>query len=276
MRAVLLATAAAFIVSTGMEMLQSFIPTRVASNVDILANTLGAVIGALAAPLFLHTHTPGMRLAQLRRDWFVYRRGGDVGVVVVCLWLLTQLNPAAQLFGTGRVRDTLEFPVWFFHTPQALIVTQAAVTGFNLLGLGLIIIALTRPQKPRLKACAALAVIAVALKVLAGFALARSPGFLGWLTPGVVVGIVAAALCVYGATRLPRRGQWILAAFSFAAAIAAINVGPDNPYQTLPSQLLAGPTHFLSFSSMVRALSELWPFLALAYVVAAAGEYEDA
>jgi hypothetical protein len=84
------------------------------------------------------------------------------------------------------------------------------------------------------------------------------------------MGIVVAAVLLYGLALLPRRAQWLVAALSFAAAIAAINIAPDNPYQSVPVQLLAGPTHFLSFSGIVRALSELWPFLALAYTAAAA------
>ena len=273
--AVLLAIACAFALSTTMEIAQSFMPTRVASNVDILTNTLGGTLGALAAPLFAQTHRPGMRVAQWRREWFVYGRSADVGLVIVCLWLLTQLYPLTQLFGTGRVRDTLDLPTWIFHTPQAQVAAQAAVTGLNLLGIGLIVLALTRTSKPRLKACSAVVALAVALKALAGFALAKSAGLLAWLTPGVVLGIVGGSLLIYGATRLSRRAQWVAAAASFGAAIAAINVGPDNPYQTLPPQLLAqGPTHFLSVSSMVRALSELWPFLALAYVIAAIDEPE--
>jgi hypothetical protein len=58
----------------------------------------------------------------------------------------------------------------------------------------------------------------------------------------------------------------------FCAAIVAINLAPDNPYQTVPPQLLAGkPSHYLSFSAIIRALSELWPFLTVAYLLATAG-----
>ena len=272
-RAVLIGIGFGFVVSTSMEVLQSFMAARVASNVDVLANTLGTLIGALAAPLFAQTLRPGMRLAELRTKWFVYQRTADVGVVLVGLWLLSQLNPLVQLFGTGHVRDTLDLPTWVIHTPQALVTAQATVTGLNVLGMGLIVLALTREAMPRLRAVAVVMSIAILLKTLVGFALARSAGLLAWLTPGIAVGVVVAALLVYAATRLSRSAQWIVAALSFAAAIAAINVGPDNPYQTLPPQLLApGPTHFLSFSSMVRALSELWPFIALVYTLAAAGE----
>jgi hypothetical protein len=63
------------------------------------------------------------------------------------------------------------------------------------------------------------------------------------------------------------------AGLCFAAAIAATNVGPDNPYQAIPAHLLSGSRHFLSFSAIIRALSELWPFLAIAYATYASAEH---
>jgi hypothetical protein len=55
-----------------------------------------------------------------------------------------------------------------------------------------------------------------------------------------------------------------------ALALAAINLAPDNPYFSLPPQLTSGRTsHFLSFTSILRALSELWPLLAMSYLCAA-------
>ena len=178
---------------------------------------------------------------------------------------------------SGHLRDTFELPVWFFHTPQALVAAEAAVAGFNFLGIGLFVAALTLDTVPRGIVIAAVLGTAVAIKAFAALALAKLAGPLAWLTPGVAVGVVLAAIMLYALSRVPRRIQWIGAVVSFAVAIAAINVAPDNPYQTLPPQLLAqGPTHFLSFSGIVRALSELWPFVALVYALFAAAAQRDA
>ena len=171
---VLVALVAACLLSTAMEALQSFMPARIASNVDVLTNTLGGLIGALAAPLFGPTHGLGMRLARLRREWFVYGRSADIGLVLVCAWLVTQLHPTAQLFGTGQLRDTLELPVLFFHTPQARVAAEAAVAGFNFLGIGLVVVALTRETMPRVTAIAAVLAAAFAAKAFASFALAKT------------------------------------------------------------------------------------------------------
>jgi VanZ family protein len=269
-RAVLFAAILATLLSTAMETVQMFMPSRVASNVDVLTNGLGGLIGALAAPLFSPTRVLGLRLARLRRTWFVYGTGADVGLVLLCLWLITQLHPTAQLFGTGHIRSTFELPVVFIHTPGLLLTAEAAVAGFNVLGLGLIIAALTRDSKRRTIALAAILAAGFAAKVYTALSLAKAAGALAWLTPGVAVGIVIAAVLLYGLALLPRRAQWIVASLTFAAAIAAINIAPDNPYQTIPAQLLVGPSHFLSFSGIVRALSELWPFLAVVYTAVSA------
>jgi len=272
-RAVLVAAALACVTSVSMEAGQMFMPARIASNVDVLANGIGGLIGALAAPLFSPTRLIGIRLARLRRTWFVYGAGADIGLVLLCLWLATQLHPTAQLFGTGNLRATFDLPVWIIHTPLLLLAAEAAVAGFNVLGLGLVVIALTRASRPPFGVVATVLAAGFAAKGIAALAVAKSAGPLAWLTPGVAAGVAVAAALLYGLAKLPRRAQWILASASFAAAIAAINVAPNNPYQTVPAQLLVGPTHFLSFSGIVRALSELWPFLAVAYAAAVAFEH---
>ena len=274
--AVLAAALFACLTSIAMEAAQMFMPTRIPSNVDVLTNSLGGLIGALAAPLFAPPWMPGIRLARLRRAWFVYGPTADVGLVLLLIWLATQFNPTAQLFGTGNLRSTLELPAWFIHTPQLLFAAEASVAGFNVLGLGLMAVALTRERIPGPVAVATLLTAAFGAKAFTATIVGKSAGAFAWLTPGVASGVVAAAFLLYPLSRLPRRAQWALASFCFATAIAAINIAPENPYQTVPPQLLAGPTHFLSFSAIVRALSELWPFLAVAYTAAAAWERRQA
>lgn len=272
-RAVLIASALALLTSVAMECIQMFMPSRIASNVDVLTNSLGGLIGALASPLFAPTRGLGIRLARLRQQWFVYGLSADVGLVLVCIWLVTQLHPTAQLFGTGDLRNTFDLPVWLIHTPQLLVAAEAAVAGLNLLGVGLLIVALTRETMPRGYAIAAVLSAGLAGKAFAAYSLAKGAGPFAWLTPGVTVGLLVSSVLLYGLTHVPRRVQWIAAGLSFAAAIAIINIAPENPYQTVPSQLLAGgTTHFLSFSAIVRALSELWPFLAVIYTATIAGE----
>jgi hypothetical protein len=155
--------------------------------------------------------------------------------------------------------------VLLIRRPPLLLTAEAAVAAFNVLGVGLIVLALTRDTKPRFLALAALLCAALIAKGFAATAIVKSTGLLSWFTPGAAVGLLTGAIALYILASAPRRTQWIAAVLCLAAAIAATNVGPENPYQAVPAHFLAGPRHFLSFSSIVRALSELWPFLALTY-----------
>lgn len=269
-RGVLMAALLAFVVSVGMESAQMFMPTRIASNVDVLTNSIGGLIGALAAPLFSPTRLLGSRLTRLRREWFAYGVRADVGIVLLCLWIATQLHPTMQLFGTGNLRSTFDLPVWLIHRPPLLLTAEAAVAAFNVLGVGLIVLALIRDTKPRGLALAVLLAAALIAKGFCAIAIVKSPGPLTWFTPGVAVGLLAGGIALYILASARPRTQWIAAGLCLAAAIAATNIGPDNPYQAVPAHFLAGPRHFLSFSSIIRALSELWPFLAVLYAGIAA------
>ena len=52
------ALAAGLTLSFGMETLQMFLPTRIASNVDLLSNSAGAALGAMAAMLLALSNQP--------------------------------------------------------------------------------------------------------------------------------------------------------------------------------------------------------------------------
>src|SRR5262245_1575121 len=258
--------------SLSMEAIQMFLPARIASNVDLLTNSLGALIGAMAAPLFAPSRLLGRRLHAVRHRLFQEGMLADVGFVIVCLWVITQLHPTVQLFGTGAVRAVFELPVYFAHTPQLVLSVESAVVFFNLAALGLIISALTQRSTRPAPLIAAVVGMGLALKTVAAV-LAKAAHPFVWLTPGVSFGLLAGWLSLYALVKLPRRAQLALAVFGILAAAAAINFAPDNPYQNvLPPFVARGPSHFLSVSGIIRALSELWPLLAVAYLVAALSE----
>lgn len=264
----LAAAASAAALSLALEAVQTFLPARIASNVDFLANAAGALLGALAAPLFAPTRLFGAPLHGARRRLFVEGMAADVGLVLAGLWPLTQFHPTAQLFGTGSLRASLELPAYFAYTPALAFGGEAAVAGFNVLAVGLMLGALARAPAGPLGAAGALVGAAAAVKAGSALLVPRPGTLLAWLTPGALAGLLLGFALLAGAVRLPRAAQCALAALALVAAIAATNLAPDNPYQSLPPQLVAGgASHILSFSAIARALSELWPLAALVYLV---------
>lgn len=270
-RAVLLAAALGALVSLTMEAAQMFLPKRISSNVDLLTNGTGALIGAMAAPLLSPSRFPGRRLAALREALFMPGTLVDTALVLGGLWLFTHLHPTAQFFGTGNLRTTFDLPVYLIHTPGRLISAEALVVFLNLTGVGLLITAFIRAGVSPLRVVATLIGAAICVKTLAAVALFSAPGPLLWLTPGVIIGLLAGSLLLYALIGMPHTAKIVTALICFAAAVAVINFAPDNPYQTAPPKLIPGATtHLLRLSNIVRALSELWPFLVIGFLLVAA------
>jgi VanZ family protein len=268
--AALAAAALAALLSLTMESIQMFLPSRIASNVDLLMNGGGALFGAMAAPLFRPSRFPGSRLAAVREEFLPPGTLTDIGLAVVFLWLVTHLHPTAQPFGTGDLRGTFDLPGYFAHTPQRLFFAEAVVVLFNLLGLGLLMASLMRRASLVLPAIAAAVATGLTVKTIGAVMLFDASAPLVWLTPGAALGLAGGALLLYLFARLPRIAALPVALACLAAATVAINLAPGNPYQTLPPGLVPGSaTYLLRFSNIVRALSELWPFLAMGYLAAA-------
>lgn len=267
-RGAVAATLAAALVSLTMEAVQMFLPARIASNVDLLANGVGALVGAMAAPLLTPAKVLGGRIHAARHRLFLEGMPADAGLVIVGLWLITQFHSTAQGFGTGALRATLDLPPYFTHTPWLALSGEAVVVLFNLLGVGLMLSALTRDGERRMLVIGMVICTALGFKIFNAIALVQAAAPLAWLTPGVVAGLAAGWALLYGAANLPRAVQLAISAACIVAATTAINLAPDNPYQSVPPRLLArGASHFLSFSGIVRALSELWPLLAIGFLL---------
>jgi VanZ family protein len=255
------------LLSVAMECTQMYLPARIASNIDVLANSAGALIGSLAAPLFSTSWIIGGHLIAARD--YLFRSGAaiDTGVIIVALWMCAHLNPEAQLFSTGNLRATFDLPVYIFHTPGRLVTAEAAVVFFNLLGIALLVSVLTRAGYRRWVVVAGVIGGAIALKAAVTLTLDEFHHAFTWLTPGVAIGLVLGAALLAALFSLGESWRLVFAAVFFLVAFAAINLAPDNPYFTPLSQLAMGrPSHVLSFLGILRALSDLWPLLALSYL----------
>ena len=103
--AVLLATLAGVLLSLLMEYLQIYLPRRVPSNLDVLLNAIGALAGACAAAL-LERWGAIDRWSDFRARWFVQDARG--ALVLLALWPMALLFPAAVPFGLGQVLERLE------------------------------------------------------------------------------------------------------------------------------------------------------------------------
>ena len=269
--AVVVAFAVGTTLSFSMEVMQHFLPSRVPSNLDLACNSAGALMGALAGAGWGRSMFDGGRLDNLRRRMFVAGGMPDAGLMLIWLWLLTQFNPDTLLFGNGSLRELLELPAPLAYSAGSFLKIEAAIVGTHTLAIALIVTLLARPWMPGV----ALAVVGAGLlaKSFAFLLMMRGTGGLAWATPGSLVGLVAGLLLWFVATPLQARWQKALAALSLLVATTLVNIAPENPYLANTFQVW-NPGQFLNFHGLTRLASDLWPFLALPWLMLMRTDHE--
>ncbi|MEX3613129.1 MAG: VanZ family protein [Burkholderia gladioli] len=277
------AVLAGTLLSSAMEALQTYLPTRVASNLDVGANTFGDFLGGLLAAPLAPTLIERGALRRLRGAWF--DREAATPLLLSALWPFAVLFPSPFLFGIGRwpselwdradtsMQDALlawmpagwRIDAW----PDALDAHRADPAWEALLaGLGLFaalaMASLTmRAQAPRARLAIAFVVVALLLKAGATFLQLRSGLSFDWATPGAGVALGLAAALV--ALRLRAVWRATAAALALGVSLALVNLLPVNPFF---DYALSGWSQgcYLHFNGIARWLAWSWPYAALVWL----------
>ena len=94
------------LVSGTMEAVQTYLPSRVPSNLDFFTNSLGGLIGALHRRLSARAATSTKAACTgCASAWFAPH--ASQGLVLLALWPLAQIYPQRYLFGHGQVLPIL-------------------------------------------------------------------------------------------------------------------------------------------------------------------------
>ena len=264
--AVALAVAGGAALSIVLEAAQTWLPARVASNVDVLANAAGALAGAIAGALGVPWLAGTQPLKRLRERSIIAGTEADVGLVLLALWIFAQLNPTTLLFGAGDLRDLLADAVGPAHAPQLFLSVEALTAAGNLLAVSLLASLLARPGIPLRAYLVGLLAAALVVRTGAFAMLMPAEPLLSWLTQGAKLGLAAGAALMFIAVALPRTSRLAVAAVLLMAATVLVNLSPPNPY-TAAMLKLWQQGHFLHFNGLTRLVSAIWPFAALAYLV---------
>lgn len=269
--AILLAAGYGTGLSLAMESVQMFLASRIASNIDLLLNASGALLGAALGWLFTAPRAGGRLMEAVRTRYFVRSGLADVGLTLTLLWLIAQLHPSALVFATGDVRASWPLPLHLAHTPWLFTAIEATVVAANVASIGLMLSLWLQRDLSPLRATLAVVFTAFAVKTLSSAWMLKSANLLNWLTPGTALGASVGFAILAAVLRLPVRARAATAALALAFTIAAVNIAPENPYQTLPPYLVAAePAQVARLATLLHVLSDVWPFVAIVYLAVAA------
>lgn len=266
------------LLSLTMEGLQSYLPARVPSNVDLALNTLGAWLGACVAWGLVRTGWLA-RCKDVGARWFLPDARG--ALVLLLLWPPALLFPAAIPLGLGQVFERLEtalaaalmgspFLEWL---PVRDVELQPLVPLAELLcvALGALIpclLAYCVIGKLRLRVVVAVgALTAGVLTSALSAALSYGPQHAwAWLDTPVKVGIGLAVVLAVVLVRVPRRAAAALTLLALAVQLSLLNQASADPYFAQTLQIWE-QGRFIHFYGLVQWLGWLWPYAALLYMV---------
>lgn len=254
--------------SLAMESLQMFVPPRDASISDFVFNSLGALVGACAGAALARSDPAKRAIGAARARWFIPGKLGDIGLALLAVWLVAQLNPGIPLFAV--MFDTPAQPGAPIDGAELLL--DAAGSAFQLIGIGLFTTLLLRQRDDARGAVLFLIGIALLIKGFGAVLLLKPSVWQSWIKPGVLMGIAGGALVLPLAMSLPRPAQVATCGIALLASLAAPLLAPEIMSAPPPLPMFDWRYgQLLNYNGLTHAALVLWPILAAGWLFALAG-----
>ena len=271
-----LAAVAGLLMSGTMEAVQTYLPSRVSSNLDFYTNAAGCALGAVLGVLTVRKLLDQSHLYRLRLLWFAPH--ASQGLVLLALWPLAQIYPQSFLFGLGQLLPILsdwlsalldsEIDLTAYLRQDSVLtveqywLSETMITACAMVGAALTLLCLLRKPAPRGVLVALLIGCAVVVKALATALFFSPENAFVWVTPGAQGGFLIGAIMLAGLTFAPHVAQRRLAAATLLLSLLIVNVTPANPYFVATLQTWV-QGKFLNFNGAAQFLSLLWPCFAI-------------
>ena len=243
------------LLSFAMESLQQFLPARVASVGDIVANTLGTIVGAIFATVTRRDSLPWAIVMERRQRWFLPGRLVDLGLIAIALWTISQLTPLVPSLDLGNLRHGLS-PLWqTLQHPSSFNFAQWATYELYIAGLALLAVMLGAPGQ---------GVFVRFFAFVAAVLLCKVVIVTRQLSLEAILGAVAALVITLPFLALRRRSvaatSMLLIVGGFSIAEMAGGAGSVHPFNWIPfAGHLENP-----LIGIASILEEIWPAAALA------------
>ncbi len=260
---VLISLCAGMLLSASMEYLQMYLPMRVSSNMDILTNSTGTLLGAIIAVSITSWTWFFSRITRWRNELFRQGKEMDFGLALLALWMFGQINPSLPLLGNVFISGTASQPFVPPH-PAPFNGLESSVVTLNLLMLGTLMLTLLRVPRHIVTALLVVLSTVVLAKFIGAMLLLKSWALLLWINSEAVFGMMLGILLLFSALWLPRRA---LIGFGAAAALcdfAMVNfVFNDNSPSAAMSIYHWHYGHLLNYNGLAQTITLVFPLLLL-------------
>ncbi len=245
--------------SFSLEAVQVFLPARTSALSDLALNALGTISGALLAWVVAGKTLVGARLRHLRNDCFAPGAQANIGLMVLCLWILSQLSPLVPSLGISTLRHGLK-PIWHTLTGQVpFIPAQALVYFCSIAALGGIALSISRSRRKGLLLMALVVVTVLLLKV---------PVLSRQLSLEALLGCAGGLLVLFFLNRTGERPLLIASGVFLAVGfiVDTLRASPEST-QLIAFNWIPFRGHMQNLVGLTNILAGGWVFLGAGYVV---------
>lgn len=251
------------ILAFGVESLQTWLPTRIPSQMDWWANVLGGLLGGLLAIPLGPQWLSGSAVRRRFDQWF------GLNWAACALFLLfpwAQIYPQSSWLGTGVWGHAIFASVDWGTMVVNHVIQESIVTAMCWLGTGLLLSLGMRAKAPQWTILNGLLCFTVLVKIAFTTLQFGAEFSLLWLTAGAIWGMVSGILLLRWALHFSSASKAWLAVVCLVSATIVINLLPDNPYFILTlQQWYQG--RLLHFNELMQWVSVVWLPLALLWVI---------
>lgn len=246
-----------------LESVQTWLPSRVPSNLDLASNILGTLIGTLLA--YWHGERTFQQIIAIQHNLLAPFPQAELGLVLIGLWLLTQLSPETVLFGTGDLRQLLEIAPAVPYAAPSFFAIETGIIACHTVAIGLIAVTLLATKYSSVLVLGIFFAFALTIRTLAAAILVDPLHAFSWLTPGAGLGLMIGGGVLALLFLLPASLHIALAGLALMAGTVLVNLAPPNPYSAIALAAWR-QGHLLNFNGLTRLTASFWPFLALPYL----------
>lgn len=247
------------------ELGQMFVESRIASNLDIACNALGAVVGGFLASLPMFSQL-GQWLMRIRRKLFRSSWMTDYFLILLLLWFITQLDPSVPWFGVVVMPAGLPQP---FVSPIEnaalfLFLLEVGSLACNVLGTLLVVTLCVRRHRWRVLGALIFLLCSFLLKVSVAAFFLRTSAMWDWLEFRVLLGVLLGCLGVFACAQLSRLWRALMAVVALSGMLI---LEAHWPLIATDIQDLSKIRHHFGHVVNLAALADyailIWPWMIL-------------